>query len=209
MKKSVIWPICLFLLTLGACQEQVVDYGLGDYYEEIATAVDTDDFLLDNGKTVHNMNPEYRVNFEAGTRVYLRFAYEEGSDTQIRLSGLFPITQGNLQAVEENYIFQQENDPVRLESAWIGSHYLNLHFYMEYSSQTHALMLLTDVAQSDQSELHLYLRHNKNNDPAGHWKYLRVSYDLSKVLGEPQGDRTIQVHFHTTNYGDKTSIFTY
>jgi hypothetical protein len=198
--------LTLLLSTVVACtSDPDIDYGMGEYYVEIVTALGSDAFRLDNGSTIRDSNKTARRSFSAGARVYLSFSYGNNpADDPITVHGAFQIFSDELKTMPEATLAQQKRDPVRLETLWLGSHYLNLKFYMEYRSAAHKLALLTDEAQATPStEVHLYFSHDKNNDIPGYPTALYASYDLSKVLGEPQGERTLLIHFSTTNNENK------
>jgi hypothetical protein len=201
---TIFFCICLFFTS---CEKEAVDYGLGEYYVEIVTALNDNAFRLDTGKTIYNTNKETYKDFKEGDRVYLNFSYLEND--QIAIHGASKISSGELKAVAQNDFAGYADDPVRLESAWLGSHYLNILFYMDYKSVKHTIALITGELQKNDPEVNLYFRHDKKDDPAGYPTKVYVSFDLSKVLGEPQGDRTVHVRFNTTNYGDKTCEFKY
>jgi hypothetical protein len=197
------------LLSFFACTSESVDYGLGEYYVEIATALEKNAFLLDTGKTVRNTNGKTDKSYEPGDRVYLNFSYTENSTSEIIVHSSAKISKGVLKAVKAKEITESMNDPVRFESAWMGSHYLNLQFYIEYKSEAHTIALITDESKVNDSEVKIYFRHTNNNDSPGYPSAVHVSYDLSTVLGEPLGDRTLLIDFSTTNYGNKTYKLNY
>jgi hypothetical protein len=190
-----------------SCTPQPVDYGLGEYYVEIVTALGDNAYRLDSGETIYAVRKETDKPFEAGDRVYLTFSYLDNHS--VRLHGASKIAQGDLKALSGEEIQQQADDPIRLVSAWTGSYYLNLQFYMEYNSQSHKIALVTHEWNVNEPEVDLFFRHDPNNDPPGYPAKVYVSYDLSKVLGEPQGNRIIRIHFNTINYGNKTCQFKY
>jgi hypothetical protein len=197
-------------LSLVSCHtDPVVDYGFGEYYVELATVVDDHVFLLDNGQTVYDSNRTANLSLAAGDRVYLSFSYGKSLSDPITVHGAAKIFSHTLNAVPEETLSKQPNDPIRFESAWIGSSYLNLHIYLEYRSETHKIALLTDKDSVNGSEVHLYLLHDKNNDAAGYWISLYASFDLSQTLGEPRGDRTLYVHFNTAGSGPAIYTFKY
>ncbi|MDR2804790.1 MAG: hypothetical protein LBB85_03985, partial [Dysgonamonadaceae bacterium] len=194
---------------LFSCTSEAVDYGMDKYYVEIVTALDNDAFLLDTGPTIRDSNKTAGRSFASGDRVYLSFSYGQSPSDPITVHGAAKIFSDTLKTMPENTLSQQKTDPVRLESAWIGNRYLNLIFYMEYRSKTHKLALWVNENQVKDREIDLYFSHDKNNDTPGYPVALYASYDLSKVLGEPQGDRTLSVHFNTTNYGNKICTLKY
>jgi hypothetical protein len=208
--KSYFLFLISYFLFLISCSPDAVDYGLGAYYVEIATAGGDNAFLLDNGKTVYNVNGKKYASIEAGNRVYLYFSYTDERREEIIIHSCSNVFKGELKAVEKEKIQEYANDPILFESAWIGSRYLNLLFYIEMKSETHSVSLITDESPTDNpEEIRLYFRHNIHNDPPGHPVSVCTSYDLSSVLGEPRGDRTLLINFNTSNYGDKTYEFKY
>jgi hypothetical protein len=205
--QSLTFALWLTSFLLNACSSDNVDYGMGEYYVEIATALGDDAFLLDTGQTLRDSKAAY--SFAPGDRVYLSFSYGATPSDPIKVHGVAKIFSDTLKAVKEDALAQYKKDPIRFESAWIGSHYLNLKFYMEYRSEAHRLALLIDETQTNLQEIHLFFSHDNNNDAPGYPTALYASYDLSKILGEPQGDRTLFVHFNTTNYGNKIYTLNY
>ena len=202
--KYKVW----LLLAFVSCSPDTVDYGFGNYYVEIVTALGGNAFLLDTGQTIYDSNQTAEQSFESGDRVYLYFSYGNTFSDPVTVHRAAKIFSDALKPMSEETLSQQANDPLRFESAWIGSHYLNLHLYIEYRSSAHKIALVVDEEQVNDSEIHLYLRHDKNNDAPGYPTSVYASYDLSKVLDEPQGDRDLIVHFNT-NDGNKTCTFKY
>ena len=207
---KINWKCKLWLaLALVSCSPDAVDYGFGDYYVEIVTALGDDAFRLDNGQTIYDSNKTAKQSFLFGDRVFLYFSYGNNPSDPIKIHASAKIFSDVLKSMSKANLSQQANEPVRLESAWMGSHYLNLRLYFEYRSQAHKIALSVDEKQVEDAEIHLYFRHDTKNDPPGYPTSVYASFDLSKVLGEPQGDRKVLVHFNTTNYGDKTCTFKY
>ncbi|MDR0413056.1 MAG: hypothetical protein LBH61_04565 [Dysgonamonadaceae bacterium] len=211
MKK--ISTIACFMLLLGsltACSDSdAVDYGLGAYYTEIVTAAGDRVFLLDTGQSVRSVGKGTADALEAGDRVRLLFSYLNGKTDEIVIHSATKIFRADLNTVRPEAIPLQANDPIAFESAWIGSHYLNLQFYMEYQSEAHKVMLSLAASEANDREPRLYFRHDRNGDAPGYLLPVCVSFDLSRALGEPKGDRTLLINFNTTNYGDKTYKFKY
>ena len=210
IRLKINWKCKLWLLlALASCSPDVVDYGFGNYYVEFATALENHAFLLDDGQTIYDSNETAGKSFASGDRVYLYFSYGNTLSDPVTVHAISKIFSDTLKTMPEETIFQQANEPVRLESVWIGSRYLNLHLYIEYRSTAHKITLVADEEQVNDSEVHLYLRHDSKGDAPGYPTTVYASYDLSKVLGEPQGDRDLLVHFNTTTDGNKTCILKY
>jgi hypothetical protein len=186
-----------------------VDYGLGKYYVEIVTALGENTFRLDSGKTLYAVSGKTDKSYEAGDRVVLSFSYMEKTIDQVTVHASSKISLGALKSVEEKEIVGFADDPVRLESLWIGSHYLNFRIYMEYKSEKHTIALFTDKNKLEQPEMDVYFRHDAKNDPSGYPVFVYLSFDLKETLGEPEGSKILQIHLNTTNYGRKTYELNY
>ena len=217
IRLKINWKFNFLLVVVGAtltvalpsCADKTVDYGYGEYYVEIVTALDNHSFRLDNSTIIHDSNKTAKQTFASGDRVYMYFSYGNTPSDPIKVHGASKIFSDALKTVKEETIPQQTDDPVHLVSSWIGSYYLNLYFYFEYRYKAHKISLVIDEERVDDSEIHLYFRHDLNGDASGYPSPVYASFDLSKVLGEPQGDRNLFVHFNTTNFGNKIYTFKY
>ena len=205
-----LFAMTALFLSLSSCTSSPsVDYGLGEYYVEIVTALDKNTFQLDSGKTIYAVGGKIDSSYEAGDRVFLNFSYLEKTIDRVTVHASAKISLGALKPVEEKEIADFANDPLSLESVWMGSHYLNFRIYMEYKSVKHKVALFTDKNKLDQPEIDVYFRHDANNDPPGYPAFLYLSFDLKETLGEPEGNKILRIHLHTTNYGDKTYELNY
>jgi hypothetical protein len=219
--KTTLSPALLllagFFFLFFSCEEDTVDYGLGEYYQNIATVLNDSIYLLDSGEALYNSN--YRANkaLEANKRFFLTYSLEKEKNTPcghaIALHGASEITLGELKAVDESAIDSFPAHPVRLESVWIGSHYLNMRFYFNYMSKTHSIGLLTDSSGLADDTLRLYFKHDANQDSPGYPVQLFLSFDLEKVLGKPgnesTGGKCLLLDINSSNYADKTYKFNY
>jgi hypothetical protein len=208
--KGIVPLFLLFFSLLFSCSDSTsVNYNLGAYYVEIATAQGEHVFLLDTGNSVRNVGRKNEGTFATGDRVYLVFSYVDGKTGEIEIHSSAKIFQKDLNVVRREDISNYANDPVVFESAWIGGHYLNLRIYMEYKSEAHKVFLIMDESQVNSGEIKLYFRHDVNNDAPGYLSPVYISCNLGKALGEPRGEQTLLINFNTTNYGDKTYKFKY
>jgi hypothetical protein len=204
-------PCTLFLLFLlfFACKEDTVDYGLGAYYQDIVTSLGDYTYLSDAGEKIYDATPENHKSYNDSARVFLTYSFTENQTPSpdqgqaITVHGSSSVTQGNLKSGGKQDIDKLPDEPVRLESVWIGSHYLNLRFYMEHKSKTHSIGLIADKDDLNKENIHIYFKHNHNEDPPGYWVYVVTSFDLETVLGHPEGNKTLYIHLNSTNYGDK------
>jgi hypothetical protein len=202
----LLLPVLLFLFS---CEEEPVDYGLGEYYQEIVTVLGENVFVSDAGKTFFNVRPIDGQSYDKNVkRVFLTYSYAKEEippyDQAIIVRGSSSVATGDLKAVSQKEINDLPDEPVYLESLWIGSHYLNMQFYFDYKSEAHAIGLLTDSTRLDNDTIRLYFKHDLKNDPPGHPTHLFLSFDLEKVLNKPENNRPLLIHIHTGNYGNKT-----
>ncbi len=208
-------PLLLLVLLVFqvSCEKDTVDYGLGEYFVDIATFQEVNSLLLDDGHTLFVSEGKISSSFQNGQRIWLNYSIlpdaVSGYDYAIRVNGASAIGQGMLTGINAVSIDTMKNAPVQLESAWIGNHYLNLLFYIEYNSQTHRITLVTDSAKMKNDSVAIYLRHDTQNDPPGTTSRVIVSYDLEKVLGKPRKQKKLSVHLNTSNYGNKVYQFEY
>ena len=206
--------ILIILLLPAACSEDKVVYDTGEYKVDLATVQINNDkqaFLLDNNELL--LSAGLHKNIEAGQRVMLNYSYlpetSSGYDYVVKINGITAITQSKLAEVNSETINTTANDPVRLESVWIGSHYLNIIFYINYHSKKHSISLITDKAKTHEEEVSIYFRHDNNDDPEGYMRKVIASFDLSDVLGEPVSDRRLLVDINSDKYGSKNCSLIY
>jgi len=188
-----------------------VDYGLDRYYVEIVTAQGENVFLSDNGNKIVAISNNNRVHTQ-GDRVLLSYTLLETSasgDYNVRINRSSKISQGKITLTGESNINSAAKEPILLESVWLGSHYLNMQFYINYKSEAHKIGLLVDSTRLKSDTISMYFVHDKVNDPPGYPVNTYFSVDLSNVLGKPEKSRPISVQINTSNYGNKTYEFEY
>ena len=206
-----IFPV-FFTTLFFSCEDKVVDYGFDKYYVEIVTAQNENEFLSDNGKMIVATSSENKKNYVSGDRVLLNYTLLEtaaSGDYNVRINGLAKIPQGKLALSNESSIQSSPQEPILLESVWIGSHYLNMQFYINYKSEKHKIGLLADSLRMESDTIRMYFTHDANNDPPGYPSHTYLSFDLKEVLGAPGNARPVSVQINTGNYGDKTYGFEY
>jgi len=209
------WIIyCIFFVSfLFSCEDKTVDYGLGIYYVEIVTAQNKNEFLNDNGKLIIAASQKNEKTYAFGDRVLLNYsllpstASEGDFSVQINASSKIPL--GQITATNDSTIRSSHIDPILLESVWLGSHYLNMQFYVNFMSETHKIGLLVDSARLESDTLRMYFIHDTNNDPPGYPTRVYLSFDLKDVLGDPGKSRPLSVQINTSNYGNKAYEFEY
>lgn len=202
--------VCLFL---PACGGDDVDYGLGEYKVDLVTVAKQNNadiyFVLDNGKTLFSLdNALVPANIQNGQRVLLNYSFTSektsGFDYTVKINYISGIVQGNLEKIGPADLSALKNDPVQFESVWIGGKYLNMTFYFDYHSGQHQISLVRDTTIQQTDIVYLQFRHDRKNDPPGSRRKVIASFDLSKALGNPEGNKELSVEFNTTHYGVKS-----
>jgi hypothetical protein len=213
MKTLLFSLLPILSLFFFSCKSDEVDYGLGEYYQEIATVLNDSVYLLDTGQTLCNINYKKIKALDAGKRVFLTYSYEKQRETScdcaISLHGLLEITQGELKTFDEKDLDALPVEPVHLESVWLGSHYLNLRIYINYNSMPHSIGLFTDSTRLNADTVCIYFVHDLNGDSPGYPRASYLSFDLENVLGFPAGQKNILLNINTSNYANKTYKFKY
>lgn len=203
----------LFLLLLFSCKEDEVDYGYGSYLVEVVTSQGNGRFCMDNGNLLDCRSCEKGMEYEAGERVYLMFSYlkddTENTVREIAVHSAVKVPLGDLIMVDAEKIGLLKEDPIRLESIWLGSRYINMLLYVEFNSQPHRMALVCKEFNDKEDKIELYFTHDRDSDPPGAPVKSIISFDLSNVLGEPSGTQDIVIHINTSNYGRKTYQFLY
>jgi hypothetical protein len=205
MRRAFIF-FFLIILLLNSCDDGSYDYGLDRYYEEIVTVVESNVFLLDDGKTLFSTTGISK-KIEEGERLLLHYTLlnnQTGSyDYTVRINGYASVTAGSLKALPQEDIISLKDDPVLFESLWIGSHFLNMQFYFNFHSETHSVGLVVDKLLLDADPIEIRFKHDTNNDLVGFPVHMYLSFDLKNVLGEPQQDKRIRIFVNTSNYGKR------
>lgn len=164
----------LLVLLLSSCEK---DPGrMDDYLVEFATVVKENSnyrFRLDNGRL---LIPDEVKNYsgEEGQRVILNYIPLEGD--AIRINFVSNIFTGTIQSdgFPQNY----SDDPVKIQSAWVGGDYLNLVMEIEFLNVPHSVALLRDRSSTS---VDLYFSHSSNDDPPGSPKMMYASFLLSDL----------------------------
>jgi hypothetical protein len=194
-----------------SCDTETVDYGFGEYFEEIATATSGNAFLSDQGKKILSVNE--KPVFEAGERVYLNYTLlpetTPGFDYTVRINGSSKIPVGKIKRGSQADVESAVREAVHFESIWIGSHYLNMQFYINYKSEAHTIGMIVDSTRLDSDTIHMYFDHNPNHDPVGYPVHLMLSFDLKDLPGDPGNNKNLLIDINTNNYGLKTYALQY
>jgi hypothetical protein len=134
-------------------------------------------FQLDNGQILTPINPEMYSGGENGQRVIINYTPLE--DNKIRIRAVSNIFTGTVFSTE--YPEQLTQNPVRIQSVWVGGNYLNVILEIQFHSVSHSIALFRDTTSTSTV---LHLSYNRNNDPPGTSRLLHASFSLNSLRGE-------------------------
>ncbi|MDY9919555.1 MULTISPECIES: hypothetical protein [Proteiniphilum] len=172
--------VFLLILLLSSCEK---DPGrMDDYLVEFATVVKENSkyrFRLDNGRL---LIPEEVKDYsgEEGQRVILNYV-PLGGDA-IKINFVSNIFTGSIQA--EGFPQNYSDDPVKIQSVWVGGDWLNLILEIEYLNVPHKVALFRDHSSSSAD---LYFSHSSENDPPGYPRMMYASFLLSDLQKPTSG----------------------
>jgi len=81
-------------------------------------------------------------------------------------------------AIEKGYPERYSNDPVKVQSVWVGGGYLNLIIEVEYFERPHTLTLLRD---RETTGIDLYLSHSRGSNLPGYPQVMYASFLLNTL----------------------------
>ncbi|NMB49942.1 MAG: hypothetical protein GX997_05730 [Bacteroidales bacterium] len=163
---SSIVAIAIFF-TAFSCD----DSNSGNYLFDIATVEVQDDetfvLRLDDGTRLWPLATDVRYVGKNGQRVFVNYTVlsekENNYNYSIKINDIWDIlTKSPILLTAEN-ADSIGNDPVKINSIWVGSDFLNVDFFFNYGGvKPHAINLVknTLVAPPDDGKIHLEFRHN-------------------------------------------------
>jgi hypothetical protein len=175
MKRKLFITTLIIVFSLAAgCEKE--DERIDNFLVDFATVLHSQQivfFQLDNQRI---LIPKELKNYSGnnGQRVILNYTPLRG-DT-IKVNDVADIFTGEIQTLK---IFQQiYDDPVKIQSLWVGGDYLNMVFETEYHSRLHLIGLFRDMVSPT---VDLYFSHFRNNDPPGYPQTFYVSFLISSL----------------------------
>lgn len=130
-------------------------------------------FQLDNEKI---LIPKEVKDYSGknGQRVVLNYVPLNGDTIKIR--SISDIFTGYIQS--EGYPEKLLQDPVKIQSIWVGGDYLNMILEIEYHSKAHPVALFKN---NDSPTVDLYFSHSRGEDPSGYRQMLYASFLLTQI----------------------------
>lgn len=175
-------------------------YSLNDMWLTTGTVIKTSDYyyIVTDGEdalwpSASNVDPNY---LEDSARVLVNYTIlsdaESGDkyDYYVKVNAVqniltkpvFEFTAETEQAVKDSI----GNDPIYIKSAWIKDDYLTVEFEFGGGYEIHFINLVYDEteAETDNGELILELKHNKNGDEYNYKQWGLASFHLTKLQKE-------------------------
>ncbi len=206
MRISGITYLLFFFLCLSGCNDET-DYGIGEYRVDLVKINSGTSFSMLNSSETSLLSENELKNATAGKRVLLNYSItgQQGNSQTIRINSYSAVFCDTI--IPLSKAPNMGNDPINFESAWIGLNYLNIDFYGDYHSDKVAVALMHEKTTG--ATAYLTFRYDKLKDPPGSRSKFRTSFDISNVLGLPDGSKTVVVSFNAGNYKPENYTLTF
>lgn len=173
VREKIAFAFMAFLLFVSGCDKK--PERMDDYLVEFATLLKEGSsirFQLDNGQL---LIPESNDKIKGEDRQRVILNYTPLEDNRIKVNQVSPIYTG---AIEKGYPERYSNDPVKVQSVWVGGGYLNLIIEVEYFERPHTLTLLRD---RETTGIDLYLSHSRGSNLPGYPQVMYASFLLNTL----------------------------
>ena len=175
MRNRLSFLIAILLFLFTSCEEEFPR--IDDFKVDFATVLQENSqlrFQFDNGQIFTPINPEVYTSGATGQRVIINYTPLENN--QLRIRAVSNIFTGNIRT--EGFPELLRQDPVRIQSVWVGGEHLNLILEIQHHSIPHSVALFRDM---DSPTIDLHFSYSRNNDPAGTTRLLHASFLLSTL----------------------------
>lgn len=198
MKKLLlIITVFIGLLFLPSCDMDDDGYSLGKYWLTSGSVIKTADYyyiVTDGGSNLwpsaSNVNPE---DLEDGMRVLVNYTILGDADdselydyyvrvnetSKILTKPIFNFTDETAQTVKDSI----GHDAVTINDTWFTDNYLNVEFEYGGGSTVHYVNLVYDseFPETNEGDIILELKHNKNGDSNNYLLWGIASFDISEL----------------------------
>ncbi|WP_430809683.1 MULTISPECIES: NigD-like protein [unclassified Carboxylicivirga] len=204
--------LALIGVTLFSCSNDD-GYSLGDFWVTTGTVVKTSDYfyvVTDGGDDLWpaatNVSPE---SLEDGMRIMLNYTIlgddPDGSyDYYVKINGYWELLTKPVFNFDENTLESVKdsigNDAVSITDTWFTNDYLNVQFeYGGAPGYVHFINMVKDTEDllTENGEVILELKHNKNGDPYNNLQWGIASIDISELKEE--GKESVQLILRSIN----------
>lgn len=172
-------------------------YSLNDYWLTTGTFLESDDYfyvMTDEGESLwpsssnidtdkHNDGDRILVNYtilqEAPDNSSHDYFVSINSTSKILTKDLFTFTSESTDVVRDSI----GNDPVTIKDTWFTDDYLNIQFEYGGGYGMHFISLVKDETdlETENGEIILELKHNRNGDPNNYVQWGLASFDLTEL----------------------------
>ena len=192
MRDRLAFLVAILLFLFTSCEEELPR--MDDFKVDFATVlVETENvrFRLDNGQILTPINPEAHPNARNGQRVIINYTPLENN--RIRIRAVTNIFYGAILSTDSPAQIRQ--DPVRIQSVWVGGNYLNMILEVQFHTVPHSIALYRDTASSS---VNLHLGYSRNEDPPGTTRMLHASFSLNSLR---EGDSLVPFQLFINTHG--------
>ena len=177
--------VLVFITAIGCDKES--DKRMDDFILDFATIDNISGktyFVLDNYRVLIP-TAEPSKSWPMGQRVILNYSILNSNT--IKVNSVSEIYTGKIKVRDD--VDNISNDPIKVQSVWVGGDHLNLIFNVEYYDQPHSIDLIRNTEVGDNIEL--YISYSRNNDSPGYSKKMYASF----YLGDIQSDNDVLTPF--------------
>lgn len=220
MKKLLFaLPLLLGTILLSSCSDDD-GYSLNDYWLTTGTFIETSDYyyvITDEGDKLwpsasnisssdHDDGDRILVNYTildaASSDTIYDYYVKVNATSDILTKGLFTFTLETDDAIKDSI----GHDPITIKDTWFTDDYLNIEFEYGGGLGIHYISLVKDDEDltTENGELILELRHNKNDDPYNYVQWGLASFDLTEL--QEEGMESVNIYIRAI---DKNGTYQY
>ncbi|MCD7937165.1 MAG: NigD-like protein [Tannerellaceae bacterium] len=211
LKKIPVTLMALMVVfSLFSCQNDDSNaLGWDDVYTVTVVPDTNGSFHLvsDKGKT---LEPAQKINFnpkeEKQRAIAILTFSEKQSDVYDHVVNIHSLdtflTKPIAADLGDENIKVYGNDPVTIDSYWIGDGYLNIWFGTYWGGKTHFINLVQTDEENNPYELDF--RHNANDDVPVQFEYSIVAFDLSSLPDTNGKEVDLKINVRLYNNGQTT-----
>ncbi len=200
------------LLTFSCSDDD--GYSLGDFWVTTGTVFETDDYFYietDGGDmlwpSASNVSPgslddgmrvlvNYTILGDAGDNPSYDYYVKINGVSELLTKPIFNFDETTSEEVRDSI----GNDAVTITDTWFTNDYLNVQF--EYGGGPgfiHYINLVKDTEdlETENGEIILELKHNKNNDPYNYLQWGIASFDISEL--QESGQTSVDIFVRSLN----------